>query len=355
MFTSSLPRVHVIGSNAYGYTTAILLLLQGYKVTMMASTFPGDPDYFTSTYHPDDTTSQWQTFASISDANLQHYDTSTFKMLWKLAKCKAMESGIMIGDSFKYYQNPTADQLNPWWKHIVPSFEVIQEQELPKNVKLGYHYTTVLINTKRYIGWLQTQFLALGGRQRKTKINTLLDALHDHVNIIVNCVDDLNTQSHSSVKVVNYQWIVRASQIRKSVNVKTQDGDMYLYPRGDGTIVVGSRHQDGQQQQHQQDAKDVLEKLAAYCPELKWGKGIDSLDILDQVAMTKSIHPHGARIENQFIVTPLGRKIAVTHNYGHNGYQSTWGSSQRAIRLVNEAHAALEKDSQTMSELLSRL
>lgn len=71
MFTSTLPKVHVIGANAYGYTTAILLLLQGYKVTLVASTFPGDPNYYSSTYHADDTTSHWQTFASISDASLQ--------------------------------------------------------------------------------------------------------------------------------------------------------------------------------------------------------------------------------------------------------------------------------------------
>ncbi|SAM05239.1 hypothetical protein [Absidia glauca] len=382
MFTSTLPRVHVVGANAYGYTTAILLLLQGYKVTMIASTFPGDPDYYSTTYHADDTTSHWQTFASISDASLQRkyntwpamlkltlsfstldleYDSSTFKMLWKLAKCKAVESGIMIGDSFKYYQNPTEDQLNPWWKHIVPGFEIIQQQELPKDVKLGYHYTTVLINTKRYISWLQTQFLSMGGRQRKTKINKLLDAIttQDHVNIIVNCVDDLQleasstTQSDPSTKLCTNQWIVRASQVRKSVNVKTKDGDMYIYPRGDGTIVVGSRRQGTSHSQ--ENPTDVLETLSGYCPELKWGKGLASLEIIDHHSVVKSIRNHGPRIENQFIVTPSGRKLAVTHNYGHNGYQSTWGSSKRAIRLVNEAHARLEKDSQSMSELLSHL
>lgn len=221
----------------------------------------------------------------------------------------------------------------------------------------------------------------MGGRQRKTNINKLLDGttIQDHVNIIVNCVDDLQldtsltTQSDPSTKLHTNQWIVRASQVRKSINVKTKDGDLYIYPRGDGTIVVGSRRQSTSH--HQENATDVLETLSGYCPELKWGKGLASLEIVDHHSVAKSIRNHGPRIENQFIgkwgcrrhllnsnhgfcltlVTPSGRKIAVTHNYGHNGYQSMWGSSKRAIRLVNEAHARLEKDSQSMSELLSHL
>ncbi|ORZ19034.1 hypothetical protein BCR42DRAFT_436360 [Absidia repens] len=371
MFTSSLPRVYVAGANAYGYTTAILLLLQGYKVTLMATRFPGDPDYSSTANHPDDTTSQWQTLASMSDASLQEYDISSFKMFWKLAKSKAYESGIMIGSSFKYYQEPTEDQSNPWWKHIVPGFEVIQKQELPKNTKLGYHYTTVLINSKRYIHWLQTQFLAMGGRQRKTTMSKLSDAMtaQDHVNILVNCTDNLalgcsstTARNPTEQKVQQQQWIINnASQVRKSVSVNTKDEDLYLYPRMDGTIVFGSRQHTtgggdvGTTGSHT-TARNVLNRISEYCPELTWGKGINALDItMDQEPVTKSIRQHGPRIENQLIVTPSGRKLAVTHNYGHDGYQSSWGSSKRAVTLVNDAFANLKKDSQAVSELLSRL
>ncbi|CAO3594444.1 unnamed protein product [Absidia cylindrospora] len=303
-------------------------------------------------------------FSFHVNASLQEYDISSFKMFWKLAKSKAYESGIMIGSSFKYYQEPTEDQSNPWWKHIVPGFEVIQKQELPKNTKVGYHYTTVLINSKRYIHWLQTQFLAMGGRQRKTTMTKLSDAItaQDHVNILVNCTDNLALSCSSSTardpteqKVHQQQWIItKASQVRKSVNVKTKDEDLYLYPRMDGTIVFGSR-------QHNTgvvgaSGRDVLNRISEYCPELTWGKGVNALDItMDQEPVTKSIRQHGPRIENQLIVTPLGRKLAVTHNYGHDGYQSSWGSSKRAVSLVNDAVANLKKDSQAVSELLSHL
>lgn len=41
-------------------------------------------------------------------------------MFWHLAKRKAAESGMMVGNSFKYYEEPTEDQANPSWNHLVP-------------------------------------------------------------------------------------------------------------------------------------------------------------------------------------------------------------------------------------------
>ncbi|CAO3594412.1 unnamed protein product [Absidia cylindrospora] len=356
MFTSSLPRVHVVGANVYGYTSAILLILQGYKVTIIANHFPGDADY--SCNYPDNhANSHWQTEASNSDAHLQQYDATSFKMFWKLAKCKSSESGIMIGSSFKYYQNPTDDQSNPWWKNVVPTFETIQNHELPEGVQLGHHYTTVLINTKRYLGWLQTQFLSMGGRQRRTAMNKILDVVadQDHVSMIVNCSDDLplSTDALDTSLQTTYQqqWIIQASQIRNAVQVKTKDEEMYIYPRMDGTVVVGS----SRRQQQDENSTQLLNRLTNYCPELTWGKGVDALNVMEQEKTTKSTRLHGPRVENQFIVTPLGTRLSVTHNYGHDGYQSSWGSSKCAVRLVNEAYANLKKDSQSVSELLSHL
>ncbi|KAI8099996.1 uncharacterized protein BX664DRAFT_322596 [Halteromyces radiatus] len=361
MSPSSLKRVHVVGANANGYITAILLLLQGYKVTLVAESFPGDD--LSNNYASDDTTSQWQTDTSLSQASLslQQYDITSFNMFWKLAKSKAKEAGIRVGNSFKYYQEPTADQSNPWWKHMVPGFQMINRQDLPNNIQLGYHYTTVMINPKKFLCWLQVQFLAMGGKQRKTKLNKLLDAVteQDRVQILVNCSDQLQLDSTARddllEKVEQQQWIIKASQIRKSVQVKTKEEELYVYPRMDGTVVIGSKRRQQHHKQANRNARDIINKLVDYCPELTWGKGIDGLDIIDQQTTIKWIRQQGPRIENQFTVAPFGGRIAVTHNYGHDGYQSTWGSSKRAVHLVNEAYATLKKDSESVSALLAHL
>lgn len=49
-------------------------------------------------------------------------------MLWHLAKRKAAESGMMVGSSFKYYEEPTEDQANPAWNQLVPGVSLANEE-----------------------------------------------------------------------------------------------------------------------------------------------------------------------------------------------------------------------------------
>lgn len=58
-----------------------------------------------------------------------------------------------------------------------------------------------------------------------------------------------------------------------------------------------------------------------------------------------------------YLVSSSGKKTLVTHNYGHggSGYQSSWGSCQEAVRLVEEGHAYIQDDRLKIKQLLSRL
>lgn len=138
-----VPKVHVIGAGVIGLTTATLLLIEGYDVTILAKHFPGDMSIdYTSPWAG----ARWKTLAPNDDARLQRmwrtrlrmmmmmmcdmkklilyslpgYDADSFKIFWELAKCRADETGIMVIPAFDYYKDPTADQRNPWWKKVVP-------------------------------------------------------------------------------------------------------------------------------------------------------------------------------------------------------------------------------------------
>ncbi|CAO3632131.1 unnamed protein product [Cunninghamella echinulata] len=361
MSATSLPRVIVIGANVYGFTTAILLLQKGYKVTLISSSFPGDTNYTNhwSSLH-------WKTRASTLDTSLQHYDITTFNILMKLAKCRASEAGVMIADAFKYYQDSSLNShSNPWWKHFVPSYQTIHKKDLPKNMQAGFYYTTVLVNPKRYIGWLQAQFLAMGGKRRRSTLSNVIDAINEveHANIIVNCCSSLGMEQKLNplTKRIQQRWTINAPAVRKSVEIKTKDNQFYyVYPRMDGTVSIGMVQKDDSSKHyhnhHKIDAHQILKTISEYCPELTWGgRGLKSSDILNQEELTEILSEHGPRIENQFIATPLGSKIAITHNYGHDGFQSSWGSSKRAVQLVSESMAYLQKESENISKLLSRL
>lgn len=59
------PKVHVIGAGVIGLTTALVLQIKGYDVTVLAKHFPGDKS---AGY---ESGVQWKSMAPNSDARLQ--------------------------------------------------------------------------------------------------------------------------------------------------------------------------------------------------------------------------------------------------------------------------------------------
>lgn len=64
----STPKIHVVGAGVVGLTTALVLQLKGYDVTILAKHFPGDksPEYSSPWAG-----ARWKTVAPASDARLQ--------------------------------------------------------------------------------------------------------------------------------------------------------------------------------------------------------------------------------------------------------------------------------------------
>ncbi|ORX59729.1 hypothetical protein DM01DRAFT_1381262 [Hesseltinella vesiculosa] len=349
----ALPNVHVIGANVDGLTTAVLLLQQGYRVTLVANAFPGDKDYQPGWFN-----THWQTSATASDTITQPEDDLTsFRMLWKLAQVKAKEAGLTIISAEHIDESNPPDHHHfsgPWWKNAVPSFHWMPKHHLPEDVQQAYNYTTVLIRPARYLVWLQAQFLTLGGRRKRVTLDKLMDVAkeNDQLMMVVNCCPNLDppfSKTQPSDEMVQ-QWTIRASQIRKALHIKRQNQDLYLTPQMNGTVLVGAKGSASFATVH-----DLLHQLKRYCPELSWGKGVSDKDVVSaQPDVTPTQH-RCSRVENQYLVTPLGTKISVTHNYGHQGYQSSWGASKRVVQLVNDAYTHLQHEPKAITRLLSRL
>lgn len=170
-----------------------------------------------------------------------------------------------------------------------------------------------MVNPKRYIGWLQAQFLAMGGKRKRSTLNNVMDAINevDNATMIVNCCSSLGMEQKLNplTKRIQQQWVIRAPQIRKSIEIKTKDNQSYyVYPRMDGTVAIGIIKKgptNNDHHHHHYDHQQILKNLSDYCPELTWGRGLNQSDILNQEVLTDIISEHGPRIENQFI----GKKI----------------------------------------------
>ncbi|KAI8060103.1 hypothetical protein BC940DRAFT_312775 [Gongronella butleri] len=352
----ALPKVYVLGANVDALTTAVLLLQKGYRVTLVADAFPGDKHYATSWNN-----THWMTNASAVNAALQEDDSTSFRMLWKLALRKAGEAGVMIINA-EHIDEATHTVADPWWKNVVPSFQWIPKANLPKHAHHAYNYTTVMIQPKRYLSWLQSLFLQLGGRRKRVSLQSALDAVQDddQVDLVVNCLPSLDQHlRHRRGKdQIVQQWIIKASQIRKAVHIKQKDQSLYLYPQMDGNVVIGARAAAPAKGKASRlvDVHQLLRQLEHYCPELSFGKGIDAIDLVTQQPdVSRATQHEQPRVENQYLVTPLGRKIAITHNYGHEGYQSSWGASKRVVQLVHDAYTNLQREPKAITRLLSRL
>ncbi|KAI9278767.1 hypothetical protein BDA99DRAFT_428548 [Phascolomyces articulosus] len=343
---STPPKVHVVGAGVVGLTTALLLQIKGYDVTILAKHFPGD---LSSDYTSPWAGARWKTMAPNDDSRLQRYDTESFKIFWELAKCRAGETGIMVVPSFDYYEKPTDDQRNPWWKNVVPGVNyrivyclfLIPKHELPPKVALGYRFTT--------------------GKQRRKK---KLFFLQNTVDIVINCTGMhaawLEGVKDRHIKPIRGQNVlVRANHIRRTISMKAKDGYTYIIPRSDGTVILGTtkEEQSLDTKPNKKQAKDIMERAIKYCPDLTNGKGIKRLDVVDHIVGIRPGRLGGPRVENEFKTSPSGKPILVTHNYGHDGsgYQSSWGSAKHAVQLVEEGYAALQERSSKLQTLLARL
>lgn len=83
-----------------------------------------------------------------------------------------------------------------------------------------------------------------------------------------------------------------------------------------------------------------MKRAVDLCPALTGGKGIEHLDIIRQGIGLRPYRHGGTRIEKEKI-----KGVWIVHNYGHGGYgyQSSYGCSQKAVRLVGETLATKSK------------
>lgn len=141
----------------------------------------------------------------------------------------------------------------------------------------------------------------------------------------------------------------------------TDDGSdevMYIMTRaaGGGTILGGCYQKGKWESQHDPSlAIRIMKRCVEMCPKLTDGRGIEYLDVIRHgVGLRPVREGNVARIEKEkingvwVVVSNICQSIpgaiansVLKHNYGHGGagYQSSYGCSQAAVELIDEALA----------------
>lgn len=137
------------------------------------------------------------------------------------------------------------------------------------------------------------------------------------------------------------QIVVVRNDAGKMLDVSgTDDGDdeaCYMMTRaaGGGTVLGGSYQKGNWESQFDPSlAVRIMKRAVEINPALTGGKGIEHLDIIRHGVGLRPVREGGTRIEKERIAGTW-----IVHNYGAGGagYQSSYGCSEAAKKLVDEA------------------
>lgn len=238
---------------------------------------------------------------------------------------------------------------NPWFKSIVPDFQVLTKDQIPLGSDWGTAFTSVCINTAIYLPYLVGQCLKNGAVFRRGILTHISEAVDLHhlglkADAIVNCTGLLASRlggvMDSEIIPVRGQIVVVRNDPGVMLGTSgTDDGDdeiCYIMQRaaGGGT-VLGGTYQKGswESQPDPNQALRIMKRAVEVCPALTGGRGIEALSVIRHAVGLRPVRLSGVRIAKE--------KIGLTwvvHNYGHGGwgYQGSYGCSERALELVDE-------------------
>ena len=138
------------------------------------------------------------------------------------------------------------------------------------------------------------------------------------------------------------QIVLVRNEVEKMCTVSgTDDGDdeaMYVMGRaaGGGTILGGCLQKDNWSGEvDEQLAERIMRRCVGVCPDLvREGEGVEGLSVVRHGVGLRPLREGGPRVEADVRAEYKG----VVHQYGHGGYgyQTSYGSAQEAVRVLEE-------------------
>jgi len=234
---------------------------------------------------------------------------------------------------------------NELMSKLVNDWRSLSIEELAKltpniRFKYGYEYSSIIIEPGTYLRYLMAKFHSNKGQLLKRTISFRsindFDFLHRNFHVVFNCTGLGAKQlmsDHQMVPIRGQTVIVRADWIK---SFYTFDSN-YIYPRYDGSVVLGGCKQYGNwsQQLNDFDRQAILAKCSQLLPELT------EAEVIGEFC---GLRPHRAeiRVERERIYSPDKENqhdwLNVIHNYGHggNGFTYSYGTALHAVKLIDD-------------------
>ncbi|KIN07206.1 hypothetical protein OIDMADRAFT_185611 [Oidiodendron maius Zn] len=325
----STKEIIVLGAGVTGLQTALSLLTShaGYKVTLVATHFPGD---ISINYTSPLAGGHWRSHAGLSaaDALLRAWDARTYEVWLRLLR----EGDGKAGEGYED------------------------------------RYQSVCINVPQYLVYLYTRVTELGARIIKSTVDVssgLDGAVRDAKRIVLSSDPSLdksfifaliNATGLSARHILEPEEAAKLYPIRgQTILVKGEanrartytdfgagEEIAYVIPRaGSGTTIIGGCKQTGNYDQGVDEKLNdrIIERVVqeGMARELQTGKD-GRFEIISYQVGWRPARKGGPRVELEKKSSGKFDGTWLVHAYGHSGggYQESVGSAERVVEILKE-------------------
>ncbi|EJD40291.1 nucleotide-binding domain-containing protein, partial [Auricularia subglabra TFB-10046 SS5] len=355
-----MAHIVVIGAGVVGLSTAIRLQERGYDVTIIADALPSDAKsvHYTSPWAG----AQHVSFADHTNPRQLEMDRATFKVMWDMSAPGSETEGCFLRiTQSEYYPDAPPAELTSALDNM-PDFRFLTASDLPPGVQWGVEFRTVTIDVPVYLPYLLERFLARGGRvvrQRVQHVDQVLRGAYTPASphALVVCAglgarflggveDGAMHPVRGQVLLVRAPWITHGATLA-SRDKHASAAPTYIIPRRSGDVILGGvmEADDWYPHARPETTTAILERNLALCPELappavRENGRAPTVEDLRSILVEEGCgfrpgRTGGIRLE---VERGVGG-VPIVHNYGHagQGYQSSWGSADIAVALLEEA------------------
>ena len=254
-------EVLVLGTGVSGLSSGILLLKNGYEVTIWAKDLP-----------PNTTSNKAGAFWYPYLSNPQDKVTKWAKFTLEYLKKEFLndpKTGCIMRTATEIFDTKVDE---PGWKGAA-EYRRPTENELPKGYIDGYQVEAVMMDTSYYMDYLVNIFKNLGGIIIQKTVSNIDEAFAEYNNV-VNCtsIGSKELFNDSSLYPVRGQIVkVKPNGFNQVIADDAAHNNLaYIIPRINDIILGGTAQvNDWNLEVNPEDTKEILRKAAEIAPEFK--------------------------------------------------------------------------------------
>ncbi|KAA8650905.1 hypothetical protein EYZ11_010005 [Aspergillus tanneri] len=327
--------VIILGAGIIGCATARQLLLNGFRVILVAEYLPGDQNIF---YASAWAGAAWHAAGGICP-EYQYLQAVTHRHLLMMAQ-EDLESGVCIVDSREYLEQPPSSS-SLWGKNVVSKFRELGPDEYPSNFSCGWAFDSLVTDPTRHMPYLGKKITSLGGHFIRKRVESLqeLYTMFPESYIFINA-SGLGSKSLTDVQDDKCFPERGQNVFLRTGNCKTmyfRNGKEYTYiiprPLSNGLVLGGVKERDNVSPEVDMEiARDEIARAHRLAPDIIPEN--PSEDALSYIVGIRPSRQGGFRLDSEQIGS---RIILSAYGFGGGGYAFSYGVADALTKMVEKA------------------